>query len=72
MNEWDNYLHKVVEREKQRNIQYYKACKQCGDKGYFFEVIDSGIGYNCIVMNPCVCVSGVQLRERWNRKEESK
>lgn len=72
MNEWENYLYNLVEREKQRNLQYYKACKNCGDHGYEFIVVDSGIGYKCIVMNPCVCASGVQLRERWNRKEENK
>ena len=70
MNDYDTYLHKLVERENEKNLLNYKACRRCGDTGRYFEIRDTGLDYNAVYLVPCECGTGRNLVERWSRKDE--
>lgn len=69
--EWIEILNSQIDFENKKNKLNFKACSGCGDNGYTM-ILEKNNDIYYMSITPCVCASGVQLRERWNRKEESK
>ena len=68
LSEWNKHIHNLVKYNKNQNQVSWKACKQCGDKGFYLGVKDSRLGYDCLVLIDCTCASRID----WTRYDEKK
>lgn len=66
--EWLNELNKQIRYEKEKNEYSFKACKKCGDKGFYLSANQSNNMYY-LCFNYCSCNTGSNLRQRYITKE---
>ena len=69
LNDWKRELDKQILYEKQNNEANFKACKHCGDKGFYLSAdYDNNMYYLCC--NYCSCNIGNALRMKHITKRE--
>jgi hypothetical protein len=69
LTDWIADLDKQIASEQFHNKAPFRACRDCGDKGFHLErVKDNGMWYLSTVI--CDCTSGHNLVARWNTKTQ--
>ena len=66
---WGQEIDFRIQVEQKQNSYAYRACKQCGDKGFYLVREDSKLGYDALCAKYCDCASGVNLVEKHRTKE---